>query len=55
MKREKIKCFHFTFFFLHNIELKFIKHLKLKKSYNGKVIQRLIINIFIILLKILFK
>lgn len=57
MKREKVngKCFHFTFFFSHNIELIIDKRSKIKKSYNRKVIQKLIINIFIILLKILLK
>lgn len=47
--------FSFHIFFSHNIKLIIDKRSKIKKSYNRKVIQRLIINIFIILLKILLK
>lgn len=47
--------FSFHIFFSHNIDLIIDKRSKIKKSYNRKVIQRLIINIFIILLKILLK
>lgn len=47
--------FSFHIFFSYNIELIIDKRSKIKKSYNRKVIQRLIINIFIILLKILLK
>lgn len=53
--KSKWKMFSFHIFLSHNIELIIDKRSKIKKSYNRKVIQRLIINIFIILLKILLK